>query len=958
MDQALQALQALYNASDPATKKQADDWLTKFQQTPAAWQVADSILSRTDLPIQFRFFAAQTMRTKVQFDFYELPADSYGSLRDSLLNHIDRFRSPELQPIHTMLAIAVADLAIQMDAAWPNAVQQVFERFGQNPDSYATLLEILRMLPEENMNYKLMTDSHKRSSSRERLQQAAAQVVQFLLTLQCPSMHAKKKVMECFLSWLKFTNLQAGDIAQNPLLPECFKNVTEGGELSEIGTDIIIEVLRMSSLDLKFFQPVIQVILSMLPPLRAKLERLLSQGVELALDSDQDGILQICRIYVEVGECLIPLVMEQIRNEEVLMILRVILQCTDLPSQEISSIPFEFWHRLGNEVCRHPETDSKIDQFQGIYMELLSVAIRRCTVNPAEDPFQMDDDLASYRQRLLNLAEDCLGILTPNSALEHVLKSLQDGQRQGVVVQEAHFFCLATVGAKAEVRAESVLWQLIQSLPPLINEAVDDAKPEGVMLHFTKKTAIELLGQLSKWIKTRPEFLRSALEMISSLLMHQAAPGSPNQILERVKQVQQSASMAFREICASGKQQLGDLVPHLIQLYVQTMALPIRMHLFIVDGIGSVAAQLKQDDAFRSALEQLVMPLVNGIQSERDKPQVLSEILDRLTTIIRQIQVQAGSVKAINVGTLISNGFWPVARQCLEWHPSDSKVVEKSCRLLKHSMRCVPDLFKPLVPAVAQTLVPAFQTHQHSSYLYSAEILANTYAGDPEIVPVLTSLFHQLSTHALQCLVNKRDHLETISELVEDFYGMFDRYLRYTPMIVLEAPTLQPTLQLWLEVIFVQQKDAIEAVIAFMEAVLALVAEGSKPARGFSDEKRVRYGQLLRPHCLQVGPGLVLAIFKLMAGVPTRYVQDILPSVIEVIRAAFPQEFPLWLEAGLRQLPPQVASPAEQQKLGEQLIRGDDGLVYEAVQDLCYRCEQVTLRNRGSTETTTDAGRR
>jgi len=948
MDQALQALQALYNASDPTTKKQADDWLTKFQQTPAAWQVSDAILSRSDCPVQFRFFAAQTMRTKVQFDFYELPAESYGSLRDSLLRHIDTFRAPEHLPIHTMLAIALADLAIQMDAAWPNAVQMLFERFGQNPESYATLLEVLRMLPEENMNYKLMTDSAKRASSRDRLQQAAPQVVQFLLTLQCPSMHAKKKVLECFLSWIKFTNLQAGEMSQNPLLPECFKNVSEGGELSEIATDIIIEVLRMSSLDLKFFQPVIQVILSLLPQLRAKLEAQLAQGVEAALDSDQDGILQICRIYVETGECLVPLIMEQSRNEEVLNILRVILQCTDLPRQEISSIPFEFWHRLANEVCRHPETDAKIDQFQGIYVELLSVMIRRCTVSPNEDPFQADDDCVHYRQRLLNLAEDCLEILTPNSALEHVLRNLQDGQRQGVVVQEAHFFCLSTVGAKAEVRADSVLWQLIQSLPPLISKAVDDTTAEGTILHFTKKTAIELLGHLSKWLKTRPEFLRSALEMISSLLLQTAPPGSPSHIMERVKQVQQSASIAFKEICYAGKSQLPDLVPQLTQLYVSTMALPIRMHLFIVDGIGAVVAQLKQDDAFRSGLEQLVMPLVNGIQSEREKPQVLSEILDRLTTIIRQIQVQDGSSKAVNVGTLISNGFWPVVRQTLEWHPGDSKVVEKSCRLLKHSMRCVPDLFKPLVPAVATTLVTAFQTHQHSSYLYSAEILANTYASDPEIVPVLTSLFHQLSTHALQCLVNAREHLETITELVEDFYGMFERYLRYAPMIVLEAPTLPPTLQLWHDVIHVQQKDAIEAVVAFVEAVLSLIAESHKANLRFADERKVRHGQLLRPHALQVGPGLVVSIFKLIAGVPTRYVQDTLPAVIDCIRSAFPQEFPSWLEAGLKQLPPSVASPAEQMKLGEQLIRGDDCMVYDAVQDLCYRCEQVTLRNRGS----------
>mmetsp|Transcript_121038 Transcript_121038/g.353709 ORF Transcript_121038/g.353709 Transcript_121038/m.353709 type:complete len:962 (-) Transcript_121038:341-3226(-) len=949
MEQALQALQALYSSADPGTITEANEWLTKFQQTPAAWQVADQILSQSDTPVQFRFFAAQTMRTKVQFDFYELPAESYGSLRDSLLSHIDRFRAPECQPIHTMLAIALADLAIQMDTAWPNVIPMLFERFGQNPDSYATLLEVIRMLPEENMNLKLMTDTNKRQSGRERLQQATPQIVQFLLTLQCPSTQAKKKVLECFLSWIKFTNLQANDIAQNPMIPECFKYVTEGGELSETATDIVIEVLRMSSLDLTFFQPVIQVILSLLGNLRSKFEALMAQGAEVALKTDQDGLLQICRIYVETGECLVPLIMEQSTNPEVLGILEVILKCTDLPMQEIGSIPLEFWHRLANEVCRHPETDAKIDQFQSVYVQLLSVMIRRCTVSAGEDPFQADDDFVAYRNRLLNLAEDCLEILTPNSALEHVLNSLQEGQRQGVAVQEAHFFCLTTVGARAEVREGSVLWQLIQSLPPLIVQPTQDDTVEGAVLHFTKRTAVELLGHLWNWVKTRPEFLRSALEMISSLLLQSAPPpGSPPHILERVKQTQQSASIAFKDICVNGRQHLQDLVPQLTQLYVSTMALPARMHLFIVDGIGAVVAGLRQDDAFRTGLEQLVMPLVNGLNSEKEKPQVISEILDRLTMVMKQIRVHQGSAKAVSVGTLISTVFWPLIRQTLAQHPGDPKVVEKSCRLLKHSMRCVPDLFKPNVSDVAATLVPAFQQHQHSSYLYSAEILANEYASDPEIVPVLTHLFHALSSTALQCLIAAHGHLEEITELVEDFYGMFERYLRYAPMIVLEAPTLPPTLQLWNAVIFVQQKDTIEAVIAFVEAVLGLIAEAAKPMQRFADERKARYGALLRPHVLQVGPGFVEAIFRLVAGVPTRYVQESIHCLLEGVRGAFPQEFPGWLEAALQQLPPSVASKAEQQKFWEQLSRGDDGQVYDAVQDICYRCEQVALRNRAS----------
>jgi len=950
MEQAIQALQALYSASgDSATINQADEWLTKFQQTPAAWQVSDQILSNAEAPVQFRFFAAQTMRTKVQFDFYELPIESYGSLRDSLLNHIDAFRAPEYQPIHTMLAIAIADLAIQMDNEWATVIPVLFEKFGQNPECYATLLEIIRMLPEENMNLKLMTDSHKRTSSRERLQAATPQIVQFLLTLQCPSMQAKRKVLECFLSWIKFTNLQANDISQNPLIPECFKYVTDGGELSETATDIIIEVLRMSSLDLSFFQPVIQVILSLLGNLRAKFEALMTQGAEAALLAAQDGVLQICRIYTETGECLVPLIMEQSTNQEVLCILEVILKCTDLPQQEISSIPFEFWHRLAHEVCRLPEMDTKVNQFQSIYVQLLNVTMRRLTLNTKEDPFQADDEVIDYRRRLLNLAEDCIEILTPNAALDLVLKSLQDGQRSGVHVQEAHFYCLTAIGPKAEVRSDSVLWQLIQSLPPLISQTIQDDTVESAILHYTKKTAIELLGHLWLWIQTRPEFLRSALDMISSLLMNSAPPGSQPHVLERVKQTQQSASMAFKDICYGGKTLLPDLVPQLTTLYVQTMALPIRVHLFIVDGIGSVVAILQRDDDFRNGLEQLVMPLVNGLNSEKEKPQVLSEILDRLTTIIRQIRVQKGSPKAAAVGTLINNVFWPLIQQTLAQHPSDSKVVEKSCRLLKHSMRCVPDLFKPKVPEVASTLVPAFQAHQHSSYLYSAEILANTYPSDPEILPVLTQLFHALSSTGLQCLVAARDRLEEITELVEDFYGMFERYLRFAPMIVLEAPMLSPMVQLWSVVIFVQQKDAIEAIVAFIEAVLGRIAETVKPMGRFHDERKAQHGSMLRPHVLQVGPSFVEAMFKLIAGVPTRYVQEeSIPCILESVRSAFPQEFPIWLEAALPQLPPSAASKIEQQKLGEQLVHGDYNSVYDCVQDLCYRCEQVALRNRAN----------
>ena len=41
---------------------------------------------------------------------------------------------------------------VWQDHAWPNAVETMFQRFGR-PESYPTLLEVVRMLPEDSSRY-------------------------------------------------------------------------------------------------------------------------------------------------------------------------------------------------------------------------------------------------------------------------------------------------------------------------------------------------------------------------------------------------------------------------------------------------------------------------------------------------------------------------------------------------------------------------------------------------------------------------------------------------------------------------------------------------------------------------------------------------------------------------------------------------------------------------------------
>ena len=62
--------------------------------------------------------------------------------------------------------------------------------------------------------------------------------------------------------------------------------VEEGSELSEIATDIIIELLRTSSQDLGHYKPVIKVILPLLSGLQAKFQKLMAQGAHRAVEMD------------------------------------------------------------------------------------------------------------------------------------------------------------------------------------------------------------------------------------------------------------------------------------------------------------------------------------------------------------------------------------------------------------------------------------------------------------------------------------------------------------------------------------------------------------------------------------------------------------------------------------------------------------------------------------------------
>ncbi|XP_021292481.1 transportin MOS14 [Herrania umbratica] len=159
-----EALNALYHHPDDAVRMQADRWLQDFQRTIDAWQVADNLLHDATSNLETLIFCSQTLRSKVQRDFEELPSEAFRQLRDSLNNLLKRFhKGPPI--VRTQISIAVAALAVHVPAEdWGDGgiVNSLRDEMNSHPEYIPGFLELLTVLPEEAFNYKIAARPERR----------------------------------------------------------------------------------------------------------------------------------------------------------------------------------------------------------------------------------------------------------------------------------------------------------------------------------------------------------------------------------------------------------------------------------------------------------------------------------------------------------------------------------------------------------------------------------------------------------------------------------------------------------------------------------------------------------------------------------------------------------------------------------------------------------------------------
>eukprot|EP00069_Balaena_mysticetus_P013106 bmy_08081T0 len=892
-----QAVQALYHDPDPSGKERASFWLGELQRSENiellliakakyifktkqnqgsnwvvwhkrclekqflrlffcliyfqvhAWEISDQLLQiRQD--VESCYFAAQTMKMKIQTSFYELPTDSHASLRDSLLTHIQNLK--DLSPvIVTQLALAIADLALQMPS-WKGCVQTLVEKYSNDVTSLPFLLEILTVLPEEVHSRSLRIGANRRTEIIEDLAFYSSTVVSLLMTCVEKAGTEEKmlmKVFRCLGSWFNLGVLDSNFMANNKLLALLFE-VLLNDQTSYFPTPATSQQQDKTSSNLH--EAASDCVCSALYAIEnvetnLPLAMQLFQGV-LTLETayhmavareDLDKVLNYCRIFTELCETFLEkIVCTPGQGLGDLRTLELLLICAGHPQYEVVEISFNFWYRLGEHLYK---TNDEVIHgiFKAYIQRLLHALARHCQLEPDHEGVPEEtDDFGEFRMRVSDLVKDLIFLIGSMECFAQLYSTLKEGNPPWEVT-EAVLFIMAAIAKSVDPENNPTLVEVLEGvvrLPETVHTAV-------------RYTSIELVGEMSEVVDRNPQFLDPVLGYLMKGLCE--------------KPLASAAAKAIHNICSVCRD-------HMAQHF---------------HGLLEIARSL---DSFMLSPEAAV-----GLLKEWEK-----KVLSLKNTLVffnwhTNPIVENGQTHPCQK---VIQEIWPVLSETLNKHRADNRIVERCCRCLRFAVRCVGKGSAALLQPLVTQMVNVYHVHQHSCFLYLGSILVDEYGMEEGCRQGLLDMLQALCMPTFQ-LLEQQNGLQNHPDTVDDLFRLATRFIQRSPVTLLRSQVVIPILQWAIASTTLDHRDANCSVMRFLRDLIH-TGVANDHEEDFELRKEL-IGQVMN----QLGQQLVSQLLHTCCFCLPPYtlpdVAEVLWEIMQVDRPTFCR----WLENSLKGLP-------------------------------------------------------
>ncbi|KAG2675746.1 hypothetical protein I3843_12G021500 [Carya illinoinensis] len=692
-----EALNALYHHPDDTVRKQADHWLQDFQHTLDAWQVADNLLHDASSNLETLIFCSQTLRTKVQRDFEELPSEAFGPLRVSLNTLLKKFHKGPPK-VRTQISIAVAALAVYVPAEdWGDGgiVNWLRDDMNSHPEYIPGFLELLTVLPEEVYNYNIAARPERRRQFEKELI-SQMEVALSILTACLSINELKEQVLEAFASWLRLKHgIHGSVLASHPLVITALSSLNSEF-LSEAAVNVISELIHYTSAgstsDVALQMPLIQIIVPQVMNLKAHLKD---------SSKDEEDVKAIARLFADMGDSYVELIATG--SDESMLIVNALLEVASHPEYYIASMSFNFWHSLQviltkshchmsgiliyHLVMKRP---LKLRESGGRMLLFTRMShLFRCfspqvsfRVQYPQDYLNLShEDRKEFKQTRYAVADiliDAASVLGGDATLQILYKKLVEavsccgnGEKNEWRPAEAALFCIQAISNYVSIVEAEVMPQVMSLLPKL---------PQQPQL---LQTVCLTIGAYSKWLDSASNGL-SMLASLIDILMSGMGTSEDSAA---------AAALAFKHICDDCRRKLCGYLDGLFHIYHRAVTgegsfkVSAEDSLHLVEALSMVVTELPPENAKR-ALEALCMPVVTPLQEAVSQgPEILNKKtareltvhIDRFAYIFRYVKHPEAVADAIQ-------RLWPIFKAIFDLRAWDMRTMESLCRACKYAV--------------------------------------------------------------------------------------------------------------------------------------------------------------------------------------------------------------------------------------------------------------------------------
>ncbi|KAK0395025.1 hypothetical protein QR680_001072 [Steinernema hermaphroditum] len=833
------AIQTLHG-QDESSRAKASVWLTEFQKSVHAWQICDRIIHERR-SITSMYFASQTMRQKILFDFKELPVDSYGSLRDSLITHLLKVNCTDSKEsvIMTQLCLALVDLYLQVPN-WPNFIAELLSKFSNNQnDRTLILLCLLKVCPEEARNQQVRVGQNRRNEVEAELAIVTSEVLNFLAHL-CHTYQKNEDIIRrsilCLSSWLQNPQVPTNQLADNPILQSTLTvlqnpNATEFEVLDAASECISSALYRVEDVDAnQAFAKVLQ----------AGVFKMIDAYKRAEEAEDYNKMQHYGRVFVEAGEtfleCVVrcpgPCGLGDLRTFDLMILL---VESREL---QLLDMTFNVWYRLSEYLFQGIDDDDVLSVFKPYVKRYLQALLKHCRyeaeTTELPDP---NDDFGELRTKISDSIKDVLFIVGVEECMHIVSEYYANVQKVWYEIEAAVFFFSSIVH---NIRPSEETF--VPSMLDIVVKTQDDAHPALL------QTMIDLLENAEEWIRAHPACLDAVMEWLIRRLRDQRFAVQAAKTVSTICEKNYSVLSKYFQPLITMITEYETAIEKGAVLETASEAL-LQACSCLINDLPFEELSPKFEILIRRQNENLHRLCATSNHKQptqfrkRDSrtDQSWTSLasnpitwLDRISCVYRYVKpwgdqeaVKASGGHVADTVMHLVEETWKVLLLAMKTFMRDVCVIEHSCRAVRFVIRSLGLRSAPIVKELVHTMVEIYQNHQHSCFLYLGSILIDEYGGMETFQQELLDMMQLLASYSFKILQNEHGFRNN-PDTVDDLFRMGIRFLQRAPIVFICAPICDLMFQCGIKGMQVDHQDANRSVTLFFDEVVNFITDNQK----------------------------------------------------------------------------------------------------------------------------------